>query len=99
MNVIGYLKDKGIKHSISVIYKYKIEIILEKIVAFFCKNRPLKKIIMIESHNDFDCNGGAFYEYLISHGYNNNYRIVWRLKNRLPRHYKLPNNVDYIYKD
>ena len=97
MNVIDYLKYKGIKHAIFVIYRYKVETILEKIVAFFCKNKPLKKIIMIESHNDFDCNGGAFYEYLITHGYNNNYRIVWRLKNRLPRHYKLPSNVDYVY--
>ena len=69
MNPILYLKKNGIRHTINVIYKYKLEIILEKVMYLFTKNTKLKNTIVIESHNDFDCNGGAFYNYLIKNGY------------------------------
>ena len=65
MNVAKYIQEKGVKHTIQVIYQYKIDIILQKIMGVFLRNKPLKDIIMIESHNDFDSNGGAFYNYLI----------------------------------
>ena len=55
------------------------------------KNASLKDVIVIESHNDFDCNGGAFYDYLIANGYNEKYTIVWLLKNKLKK--RLPKNV------
>ena len=57
---------------------------------FFTKI-PLKNVIIIESHNDFDCNGGAFYQFLLDNGINKQYRIVWLLRNRKPK--DLPPNV------
>lgn len=58
----------------------------------------LNDTIIIESHNDFDSNGGAFYDYLIKNGYNKKYKIVWMLNNPKPKN--LPKNVEgyYIYK-
>lgn len=90
-----YIKENGIKRFLEVLYKYKIEIVLEKIVLFFTKQMNLKNIIVIESHNDFDSNGGAFYEYLINNNYNNKYKIVWQLRKK-PK-VKLPNNVTYVF--
>ena len=55
------------------------------------KNAKLTDTILIESHNDFDCNGGAFYDYLIKEGYNKRYKIVWMLRNKKPKN--LPPNV------
>lgn len=51
----------------------------------------LRNTIIIESHNDFDCNGGAIYDYLLEHSYNEKYRIVWLVKNKVSR--KLPYNI------
>lgn len=51
----------------------------------------LSDTIVIESHNDFDMNGGAFYNYLIKHNYNKKYKIVWLLRNKKPEN--LPENV------
>lgn len=61
------------------------------IVKFVSKNAGIKNIIVIESHNDFDCNGGAFYNYLVKKGINKTYRIVWLIKNKKPK--SLPENV------
>ncbi len=52
---------------------------------------PLKDVIIIESHNDFDCNGGAFYRYLLQRGLNERYRIIWLIRNPKPK--TLPKNV------
>lgn len=95
MNIFRYIKQRGLKTTLQVIYRYKINELLEKILGCFLKHKPLKDIICIESHNDFDCNGGPFYEYLIKNGYNKKYKIVWYLKN--PYHKSLPNNVDKVY--
>lgn len=56
--------------------------VLQYTILFFTKCKPLKNIIIIESHNDFDCNGGAFYNYLIKHSWNVKYKIVWLIKNK-----------------
>lgn len=80
---------------LNVIYKYKIQIVLNyflKIVLFFCKQ---KNIIVIESHNDFDCNGGAYFKYLIEHNCNKKYKIVWLLKNHENIDLKY-DNVEYM---
>ncbi|WP_199825302.1 CDP-glycerol glycerophosphotransferase family protein [Gorillibacterium timonense] len=79
------------KQLIHVIYQYKFDLILQKLLLFFLKRKPLGDIIIIESHNDFDSNGGAFYDYLIKNGYNKKYKIVWLVKNCLPK--ELPENV------
>ena len=66
--------------------------------SFFTKFLPVKNFIVIESHNDFDSNGGALYDYLIEHGYNKKYKIFWLLKNK--KNKGLPSNVKafYLYK-
>ncbi len=94
MKIYKYIKENGIKHTLEILYTYKIDLLLKKSLGLILKKRPLKDIIVIESHNDFDSNGGAFYEYLIKHGYNEKYKIVWLLKNPLNR--KLPENVTAV---
>ena len=94
MNFIKYVKKNGIKRTIDVLWKYKIEILLEKIVLKITKNKELKNIIVIESHNDFDCNGGAFYNYLIENNYNKKYKIIWLVRKKYKK--KLPENVKCV---
>ena len=94
MNPVAYLKKNGIQRTIEVLYRFKLQQIYEKIMLSFTKGKPLKNIILIESHNDFDSNGGAFYDYLIKHEYNQSYKIVWQLKHKLKQ--KLPHNVKAV---
>ncbi|WP_308586064.1 CDP-glycerol glycerophosphotransferase family protein [uncultured Holdemanella sp.] len=96
MNAIKYIQEKGIKQTFHVIYQYKLDIVIQKVLGVFLKNKPLKDIIVIESHNDFDSNGGAFYEYLIDHHYNDTYKIVWLIKHKESLEKTLPKNVDYV---
>ena len=49
-----------------------------------------------ESHNDFDSNGGAFYNYLIQNEYNKKYKIVWLIKHKESLNVQLPKNVAYV---
>lgn len=78
------------KYGIDYVLDRGIRVVLKLVTSHF----KLKDVIIIESHNDFDCNGGAFYDYLIENNYNKRYRIVWLLKNKKPE--KLPKNV-YAY--
>lgn len=94
MKLFDYFKKNGFKRSLSVLWQYKIEILLEKIVLKITKNKKLKNIIVIESHNDFDCNGGAFYSYLIKNNYNKKYKIVWLVRKKYKD--KLPENVECV---
>lgn len=91
MNPIKYIKKNGIKRALEIFYVYKLETILEKLMLLVTKNVALKDTIMIESHNDFDCNGGAFYNYLIKNGYNKKYKIIWLVRKKVED--KLPENV------
>lgn len=92
---IDYLQKNGLKHFFEVIYRYKIDALIRKILMVFLKNKPLEDVIVIASHNDFDCNGGAFYDYLIKNNYNKKYKIVWILRN--DKKYNLPQNVKAYY--
>ncbi len=94
MWAIEYIKEKGIKRSIQVIWQYKLEKILEKIVYLITRKKKLQNKIMIESHNDFDCNGGALYDYLIQNKYNEKYKIVWFVRKKVKE--KLPKNVSTV---
>lgn len=96
MNPISYLKQKGLKHGFETIYKYKLDKLILNIMKPFLRHKPLKDIIVIESHNDFDCNGGAFYEYLIRNGYNKRYKIVWLIKHPEKVPGNLPDNVSWV---
>lgn len=99
MNIFNKFKTRvqryGLKFVMGVIIKNKIYRPLDQVVMRISKiiyrNCRLKNTIIIESHNDFDSNGGAFYDFLINHGYNNKYRIVWLLRNKKPK--DLPSNV------
>ena len=92
--MINYIKKNGIKRMFVVLWQYKIEKVLEKFINIFTKRKPLKNTIIIESHNDFDCNGGAFYNYLIKNSYNEKYKIVWRVRKKVKE--KLPKNVTCV---
>lgn len=94
MNPIKYLKKNGIKHTLEIVYVYKLEDILERLMYLVTRNIELKDTIMIESHNDFDCNGGAFYNYLIKNGYNRKYKIVWLVRKKVTD--DLPENVETV---
>ena len=95
MRVFDYLKEKGIKRAFVVLYEYKIDLLLKKIISAIYRKSPLRDIIIIMSHNDFDCNGGAFYNYLLQKEYNKKYKIVWILEHEMPK--TLPKNV-YAFK-
>ena len=96
MKLIRKLKKDGMIKTLQDIYHYQIDKYILKFFRFVLRKQPLKNIIMIESHNDFDCNGGAFYEYLINEGYNKEYKIIWLLKHpkMIPRY--SPLNVDFV---
>lgn len=94
MKPIKYLQKNGVKRFLKVLWQYKIEIIFEKFVYIFTKSKPLQDKILIESHNDFDCNGGAFYNYLIDQGYNKKYKIIWLVRKKVNN--KLPKNVSTV---
>lgn len=92
MKLVLYIKKNGLKHTFSIIYQYKVDLVIRKVMNIFLKNKQLKNIIVIESHDDFDSNGGALYEYLIRNGFNKKYKIVWLLKHKIPKN--LPENVE-----
>lgn len=94
MNLVRCQKKFEIRHVIKVIYSYKIDHIICRVMSLVLKNKRLKDIIMIESHNDFDCNGGAFYDFLIKNGYNKKYKIIWLLKHPERKPKTLPENVE-----
>ncbi len=94
MKIFEYIKKNGLNHSIKILWRYKVEILLEKVINIFTKNKDLKDSIIIESHNDFDCNGGAIYDYLIKNDYNKNYKIVWLIRKKIKT--KLPYNVTTV---
>lgn len=88
---VGKFKKHGLKESLTIIWERKIDELLRRIILVFVKNNPLKNTIIIASHNDFDTNGGAFYDYLIEHEYNKQYKIVWLCRN--PEY--MPKNLPY----
>lgn len=100
MNILQKYTERvnryGSKYVWSVILKNKIyrpvDNLMNTVGRFvFCRMK-LKDTIILESHNDFDSNGGAFYDYLISNGFNHKYKIVWLLRNKKPE--TLPFNVE-----
>lgn len=92
MNLLIYIKKRGLRESFRVVYRYKIDKIFQKVLLKLTGNKVKDNVIVIESHNDYDSNGGAFYDYLIKKGYNKKYKIVWLIKNRGKR--ELPYNVE-----
>jgi len=103
MNVVSKFiyrtKEYGLKYVLQTIVRNKIftriEVLNDTIGSFLFKRIPLKETIILESHNDFDSNGGAFYNYLIKHNFNEKYKIVWFLRNNKKIH-GLPHNVKTV---
>lgn len=103
MNVVSKFiyrtKEYGLKYVLQTIVRNKIftriEVLNDTIGSFLFKRIPLKETIILESHNDFDSNGGAFYDYLIKHNFNKKYKIVWFLRNNKKIH-GLPHNVKTV---
>lgn len=91
MHIINYIRKKSIKYILKILWQYKIDILFQKIILFLYKNKELIDAIVLESHNDFDSNSGAFYDYLIRNGYNKKYKIIWLIRNKKP--IRLPANV------
>lgn len=50
---------------------------MKKIVKKILEKIPLRNVIVFSSLNDFDCNAGAIFKYLIDHGYDKKYTMVW----------------------
>ncbi|WP_019678355.1 CDP-glycerol glycerophosphotransferase family protein [Ruminococcus flavefaciens] len=90
-NFFRNIKNDGLKATVKTIYYYKLDKWYIKLIKTITNHMPLRNVIIIESHDDFDCNGGAFYYYLLRHKYNYKYKIVWLLKNPTPNN--LPHNV------
>lgn len=91
MKIFKYIKKYGLLNTIDYIWKKDIGVLFSKIIIIFTKNKPLKDEIIIESHNDFDCNGGAIYNYLIKNHYNDKYKIIWLVRKKYNQ--KFPKNV------
>lgn len=87
MNLMKY-KFKDI---CNIIWMYKFPKYMLNLDKLIFSKLKMKDIIVIESHNDFDMNGGAFYNYLIDNGYNKKYKIIWLIKNK--NKYKIEKNV------
>lgn len=99
MNLINKIKTKGFKEFSKEILLGRIYPSLDKYIVYplsklFWGKIPLKDYIVIESHNDFDSNGGAFYDYLIDNKLNDKYKIVWFIVNKAPSN--LPKNVTCV---
>ena len=94
MSVFSYIKKNGLKKVFQVIWQYKLDLLFQKVILPFVMKKPLEDTIIIESHNDFDCNGGAFYQYLVDNGYNQKYKIVWLVKHPGSKPNHLPSNVE-----
>lgn len=87
MNLMKY-KFKDI---CNIIWMYKFPKYMLNLDKLIFSKLKMKDIIVIESHNDFDMNGGAFYNYLIDNGYNKKYKIIWLIKNK--NRYETESNV------
>lgn len=94
MNPLAYLKEKGLRRALQVLWRFKLPRLQVAVVARLTRNRSLEDKIVIESHNDFDCNGGALYDWLIENGCNERVKIVWRLYHDAPA--DLPENVSCV---
>ena len=92
------IKNMGFVAAVGKSIDYRLDCFVMWFAKQIYAKTPLLDTIVLESHNDFDSNGGAFYDYLIKKGYNKKYKIVWMLNNPKPN--DLPENVEgyYIYK-
>lgn len=64
----------------------KINNFVKRAIAFFLRRwyriLPAKNYILMESLNDFDCNTGALYDYMLEQGYEEKYTFLWFVQER-----------------
>lgn len=97
IRLLNYLKKIKVLGFKKVIFNSLYNRVNRWLTIFFARIFSIVKIkdtIVFESHNDFDCNCGAFYNYLIEKGINDKYKIVWLIKNEYIG--ELPNNVQTL---
>lgn len=51
--------------------------ILKKIAKRILTKVPLRNVIVLSSLNDFDCNSGALFKYMLENGYDRKYTFIW----------------------
>lgn len=88
------IKKYGIKKSVNVFFRYKLEPVLGWIFGRLFHLFPMKNAIIFSSHNDFDMNSGALYEYILKRQGNKKYKLVWFVERE--QIVKLPRNVMQI---
>lgn len=81
----------GLKYVVIHTYSLLHDAFVRHIGAILFGRIQLKDTVVIESHNDFDCNGGAFYQYMLDNGINKHWCIVWLITHKKPA--SLPENV------
>ena len=91
MNPFRYIREKGVTRALQVLWRYKLPRFQVRVVATILKRAKLADTLVIESHNGFDSNGGALFDWLIANGYNKKLKIVWRVESRYKN--QLPPNV------
>ena len=89
--IIKKIQEGGLLYATTIVTKRTIESIQLMVSHCLFAGCKTENIIVIESHNDFDCNGGAFYDYLIANKANEEWKIIWLLRNELKN--TLPPNV------
>ncbi len=60
---------------------------------------PMRDDVILESHPDFTDNANAFYQYLLSIGFNKRHRIYWALHDKERELPELPYHVKTFYLD
>lgn len=85
-------KIRKIPHKLNYELNKKLHFLFEITIGKHYLKKPLQDVIILESHTDFDTNGGALYNFMVDQGYNKKVKIVWLLWNKLDR--SLPENVE-----
>lgn len=91
MKLINKIKEYGIRNSLKLFYKYKLEPFTASIFKKIFSGLRIQNVIIFASHNDFDMNSGALYEYILSHDKERKYRLIWFVEHI--QHIELPEGV------
>lgn len=77
MRLIDKIREYGVKNTLKIAYKYKVEPGIALVFRGLFAGLKLKNVIIFASHNDFDMNSGSLYEYILEHDKNRKYVLVW----------------------
>ncbi len=97
-NLTSRLKSQGLFQTLEYYFFVIIRsLIPEKFIVTIVKKMPITNVLVFECESDMQDNARALYEYLCDKKYNNQYRMVWVVKNLeyCRRHYNRK-NVHFI---